>query len=349
MADAIASSSGGMNMAPFLRGFIALLGLCAQVAAAAGYEVRDVQFENGDVTLKGSLYLPAGDAQAPGLVFLHGSGPVTRAGARPYAQEYARLGFASLIFDKRGAGESGGSWVTSSLEDLAADALAAVNFMQTHPRVAPDQIGFWGVSQAGWVAPLAASQSDDIAFMVLISGGGVSPEVSERYSYAREFSHAGLSDDEIRDANAHLDLYFEYLASGKDRQKLIDALTAAQTSNWYPHAQLLRILPSDENRPNWAWVSTWDPMPHIQKLTMPVLLLFGALDTDQPTDLAVKAWTEGLSRAGNERFSIVVFPNAAHGIRVGHHGSGGERPPFADGYHEVMLGWLWRLVSGPTE
>jgi S-formylglutathione hydrolase len=79
---------------------------------------REVSFRNGSVELRGTLLVPDGEGPMPAIVFLHGSGPQTRGGFRTYAVEFARLGIASLYFDKRGSGESGGSWVNSSMEDL---------------------------------------------------------------------------------------------------------------------------------------------------------------------------------------------------------------------------------------
>ena len=320
--------------------------ICGPAAAQAPrFSERDVSFRNGSVELRGTLMVPAIEGRHPTVVFLHGSGPATRAGARPYAEEFARLGVASLFFDKRGSGSSGGSWTHSSLDDLAGDALAAVEYVKMQEEADPGRIGFWGVSQAAWVATLAASQSPDVAFMMLISGGGASPRESELFSYRQAFAEAGLSESEQSEAFGILDMYFGYLATGEGRSELVARLEAAREGRLSPLAQQLdQILPSAENRGNWSWVATWDPAPSTAKIKCPVLLMFGDRDTDHPTAVAVQKWKEGLKNAGNDRVTLIVFPGAGHGIRMrdGHTGSG--RPPFADGYAEVMLGWLWRHV-----
>ena len=317
-------------------------------AQAAAFTEREVAFRNGATELRGTLLLPAGSARAPAVVFLHGSGPATRAGARPYAEEFARIGVASLVFDKRGSGASGGSWLTASLDDLAGDALAAVAWLKVQERIDPARIGFWGASQAGWVAPLAASRSPDVAFLILISGGGASPRESELFSYEQAFDQAGFSAEQKARGSEVLDAYFGYLATGEGRAALIGRLDGIRAGPLKPLAeQLDRVLPSKENQPNWQWVATHDPLGPIAALKVPVLLLFGDRDTDHPTALAVTRWREGLAKAGNERVTLMVFPGAGHGIRMreGHNGPG--RPPFAGGYAEVQLGWLLRhVVSG---
>lgn len=316
-------------------------------AQAPRFTERDVTFRNGSVELKGTLMLPVVKGPHPAVVFLHGSGPVTRAGARTYAEEFAGLGVASLFFDKRGSGSSSGSWTTSSLNDLAMDALAAVKYLKTQDGIDPRRIGFWGVSQAGWVATLAASQSEDVAFMILISGGGATPRESELFSYGRAFEQAGLSEAEKADAFGILDSYFGYLATGNGRSRLVERLESVREGRLSPLAkQLNQVLPSEENRANWSWVATWDPAPSMAKIKRPLLLMFGDRDTDHPTAVAVQKWREGLKSAANDELTLVVFPGAGHGIRMreGHTGSG--RPPFADGYMELMLGWMWRHVVG---
>lgn len=314
-------------------------------AQASQFTEREVAFRNGSVELRGTLMLPAVKGRHPTVIFLHGSGPATRAGARTYAEEFASIGVASLFFDKRGSGASGGSWMSSSLDDLAADALAAVEYLKTQEGVDPGRIGFWGVSQAGWIATLAAAQSQDVAFMIVISGGGVSPRESELFSYERALEQAGLSEAETVDAFGILDMYFGYLATGEGRSQLAARLKAAATGRLSQLVQQLdQILPSEENRAKWKWVATWDSAPSTARIRCPVLLMFGDRDTDHPTAAAVQKWRDALRQAGNDQTTIMVFPDAGHGIRMREGYTGTGRPPFADGYRDVMVGWLWRHV-----
>lgn len=325
---------------------LVLVALCTVASAQTQrFNERDVSFHNGSVELQGTLMTPAVSGRHPAVVFLHGSGPSTRAGARPYAQEFAKLGIASLFFDKRGCGSSGGSWVTSSLDDLAGDALAAVRYLEVEDDIDSTRIGLWGVSQAGWVATWAASRSPDVTFMILISGGGASPRESELFSYEKEFEKAGLAGAEKSAAQGLVDEYFGYLATGEGRDALVARLDSTRSGRLAPLArQLDRVLPSEGNRKNWSWVATWDPASAMAKITCPVLLMFGDEDTEHPTDLAVRKWREGLKKAGNDQATIMVFPGAGHGIRMWKGFTGKGRPPFADGYAEAMLGWLWRHV-----
>lgn len=317
---------------------------------ARRFTEQEVVFRNGSVELHGTLLLPALPRPAPAVIFLHGSGPHPRAGFRSHAEEFARLGIASLFFDKRGSGESSGSWTTASLQDLAADALAAVDCLKMQQGIDSKRIGFWGISQAGWVAPLAASKSHEIAFMILISGGGASPRESEMFSYDREFERAGLSETERARATEVLNAYFDHLGTGQQRGELVASLSALRPGKLAPLAdQLDRILPSEENRPNWSWVATYDPARDIESITVPVLLMFGDRDTNHPTALAAERWRLGMEKTDNDRLTLVTFPGAGHGIRMRDGHTGGGPAPFADGYWDVQLGWLWRVVLARGE
>jgi pimeloyl-ACP methyl ester carboxylesterase len=117
------------------------------------------------------------------------------------------MGLAVVTYDKRGVGASTGEYSTIGPQNsermfdlLARDALAAVAALKARRDVDPDRIGLVGFSQAGWIAPLAASMSEDIAFLVLVSGPAVS--VGEEIAYSRlagedPGSEQGLSDEEI--------------------------------------------------------------------------------------------------------------------------------------------------------
>ena len=244
-----------------------------------------------------------------------------------------------ISYDKRGSGDSTGSWVTASLEDLARDAGAAMEFLASRPQVDPDRIGLWAPSQAAWVSSVLHRMGADIAFLAVMSGGGVTPRTSETYAYQKALERLGASEAEMARANALIGQYFDYLATGRGRAALIEQIDAVKSEPLYPALDLERVLPSEGNRANWAWVATYDPMGAIETMKFPVLLLFGELDAQQPTDEAVARWEEGLTRAGNADWCARVFPGANHFLRVAGEG-GGHDAPLAEGLLKFITRWL---------
>jgi hypothetical protein len=134
-------------------------------------------FTNGDVRLAFALDLPAGRGPFPAVVMGHGSGRVTRDQLTWASRHFTELGFAVLRFDKRGVGESTGTYVFVGTRDspwvfpqLASDVAAGVRFLRTRPEIDPHRIGLFGASQAGWILPLAARELGGVSFMILWSG-----------------------------------------------------------------------------------------------------------------------------------------------------------------------------------
>jgi uncharacterized protein len=134
-------------------------------------------FQNGDVRLAFELDLPAGQGPFPAVVVGHGSGRMTRQNLTWFASQWTRLGYAVLRFDKRGVGESTGTFVFVGTHDspevfpqLAGDIAAGVRFLRTRPEIDARRIGLAGWSQAGWIIPLAARELGDVQFLVLYSG-----------------------------------------------------------------------------------------------------------------------------------------------------------------------------------
>jgi len=113
------------------------------------YVEKEITFSNGSFTLAGTLIFPKSKGPYSAVVFLHGSGISTRGWEIYYAEHFSRLGIASLIFDKRGSGASGGSLTTSSLDDLATDAVSAINYLKSTKQIDAKRIGVWGISQGG--------------------------------------------------------------------------------------------------------------------------------------------------------------------------------------------------------
>ena len=99
--------------------------LTVQVSSTRPAHEIDVTFQSGGVTLAGTLFVPDGPGPWPAMVLAHGSGPERRTAFRPFADRFVRLGIATLAFDKRGCGESGGSWLNASLDDLAGTGFSA--------------------------------------------------------------------------------------------------------------------------------------------------------------------------------------------------------------------------------
>jgi pimeloyl-ACP methyl ester carboxylesterase len=155
----------------------------------------DTRFESRGARLAGTLSLPSGDGPHPALVWVHGSGPDTRSATAPYFTGLLDGRFAVFAFDKRGAGESEGECCPLDFDLLADDVLAAVDALRSRDEIDDDAIGLLALSQGGWIAPLAASKSKDVKFVVVLSGSAVSVGEEDLYSGLTGDSSMGCTPD----------------------------------------------------------------------------------------------------------------------------------------------------------
>lgn len=316
-------------------------------AKSAPFRTEEVRFANGSVPLRGTLFIPNSAGLHPATVVLHGSGPQTRESyIRYFAEEFAGRGIAALIYDKRNTGrtdiplwqQGGGSFA-----DFAEDAAAAVRFLRGRTdAIDPRRIGLWGLSQGAWVAPLTAAKVDGLAFLVLLSGGGVTPARQEIYDDEVKLKARGFSDEQISHGVSLLRLANVYVRSHTDADwtQLQQELARARQQPWFRHLDRFPLILPRESP---AWNDTdldYDPRPTIQSLKMPVLVILGERDQLTPTSETARAIEAGLQAAGNTDHNVRIVPGADHGLFVSNGGESwlDERP--AAGWIDDMIRWV---------
>lgn len=142
----------------------------------------EVTFESHGVKLSGTLQVPSAEGKHPVLVWVHGSGEEARDTASPYYFGLLDRRYAVFAFDKRGVGKSQGTCCPLDFQLLADDVLAAVDALRSRDDIDDEAIGLIGLSQGGWIVPVAATKSDDVSFAVILSGSAVSVGEEGLYS-----------------------------------------------------------------------------------------------------------------------------------------------------------------------
>jgi len=266
----------------------------------------EVSFTSHGVTLRGMVVAPEGGGPAPGIVMVHGSGEHDRDDYRAEAEAFAKAGIATLIYDKR---TEGYSLFERDYSVLADDALAAVQALRSRPGVDPARVGVWGLSEGGWVAPLAASKSKDVAFAVTVGANGVSPDRQQAWALETYLRRGGVTGSMVD------------MVASTNMRTLVGA-------GAFPEAG-------------------YDPVPVLEKVRQPVLGLWGELDRLTPPGEAVRIFRETLDRAGNRQYTLKVFPQAQHGLRQTTDGFD-KLDGFAPGYLELVANWVNGPKDGPS-
>jgi len=316
-------------------------------AAALPYKQEDVIFQSGDVTLAGTLRLPLTKARHPAMFLLQGSGDADREAESFYADYFARQGIATLVYDKRGTGSSGGDYRDESFDDFAADALAGVHYLQRRTEIDANRVGLRGRSHGGIVAPLAASLSKDVAFIINVSGAGVPPYQQVTYQAEAEMRRDGFSEAEIAEAVAYMNQKWQVARAGGEGWDSLQAATqSARNKRWLPRGQPADKL--EDIVPSWKLQMGYDPMPALEKVKCPVLAIFGELDTLTPVAETTANYRKGLAKAGNKDVMIKVFPSADHALLVWPQSNDQVHwPVLAAGYLDTMTNWISKHVAVP--
>jgi pimeloyl-ACP methyl ester carboxylesterase len=317
--------------------------LISLVAVSVGCSSRqeEVTFRNGDTSLAGTLTVPSGDNAHPAVIFIHGSGPDSRENYRFYADLFARHGIASLIYDKRGVGGSTGDWRRIHFRDLAEDALAGVRMLKSRKDIDPGRIGLWGGSQGGWVAPLAASLSPDVAFVITVAGAAISPTELVKWRSVNSVRSAGFSDEVIQRVSRLMDLQFELVRTEgweKGWGKYEAELQKVRNEPWFGRLAALR------NTDNGSWFLPYtasidfNPVPVFENLDVPVLAILGEADPLVPAQ-ATATILERIKKEKNKDITIAILAGADHNMNR----PTGQRP--VPEYTETMVNWILQKVN----
>ena len=308
---------------------------------------EEVTFRNGEVTLAGTVLIPTGPGPHPAIVCTHGSGSEGRQRAAYHSNGYffARLGFVTLIYDKRGVGSSTGDFQTASLEDLADDALAGLRLLQTRKDIVGDRIGMTGVSQGGWISPLAATRSLDVAFVLVISPSGINPMDQSVFSVEQTLKKAGFSPEVVSTASALRNRLYAMVRTGKFDDNFIVDVEKVNKEPWFKLTGLPYPVPptiSDGERR----FLLFEPIPIWEKVKVPVLAVWGEDDLSVPAAKSKDLVEQALAQAKNRDFTFKIFPHADHTLSVVRSPTDAwDFPRTAAGSRQVMADWLLRQAS----
>ena len=302
-------------------------------APARAVRSRDVTFVDGDVTLAGTLIAPDSGGPYPAIMFLHGSGGEGRWANRYLAERFASAGFAALITDKRGVGQSTGDWHTAGFEDLADDAAAGIRFLRAQPEIVAGKIGIYGHSQGGTLAPLAAIRAGQIAFVIGSAAGGIDPAEMEEYSLGNSLGVSTLPPAEAADAKlfAHAIVGFGY--RGVPREELDRVAAGFKGRAWY-------FDPPPPQASYWSFsrrIAAYQPADQWRQVKAPVLLLFGERDERVPPVQSSSAIVTALHAGGNDDVTLRMYPGADHTFTLATRDGGW--PKHVPGYADALIAW----------
>ncbi|MBI2923134.1 MAG: alpha/beta hydrolase [Planctomycetes bacterium] len=323
---------------PILAGLSFLMGGCAGKEGLVREEVR-IQSVKG--ILAGVLELPPGPGPHPAILIVPGSGPATREFPlyAALAEHWLSRGIAVLRYDKRGTGGSAGDWSSETFQERADDVVALAAYLRDRADIRSDRVGLCGHSQGGWIAPLAAASAPrEIAFLVILAGAAMTPAEQDLSSTRHRLLQAGFAESAAEEAVSLKRALHDLARHGRAEEAEVSRLLeAASGHTWFssvfpPNLKvaelcgLMRYL---------GLIMDHDPLPVLQRVSCPVLAVFGGKDPFVDP-LENSAPMEQALRQGSHDVTIRIVPTAGHRLEPA--GEGGRG--FAEGALEGIDDWL---------
>lgn len=328
------------------------------------YNEEEVKFRNekAGITLAGTLTYPKSNTKFPAVVLISGSGMQNRneeiAGHKPFliiADFLSRNGVAVLRYDDRGGFESEGDFSTADSYDFKDDALAAVNYLLTRDEIDKNKIGLIGHSEGGMIAPLAAIENENVSFIIMLAGIGVTGE-EILIEQTEEILKAGGASDEYVQNIITLNKYFYSVV----KEEPDNATAKEKLSNILKYF-LENLSEEDKNSPMYdeksiknqfdlltsKWfrnLLTFDPRPHLEKLHIPVLALFAEKDLQVTPKQNLHEVENALKRGGNKNYSVMELKGLNHLFQTANTGHLSEYSTIEETFSmtalEIILNWM---------
>ncbi len=285
--------------------------------ASTAVDVQERTFQNDAATLSGTLYVPKIEARIPAVVVFHAASCPTR-DSPLYAhlvEMLPPLGIAVFVFDRRGSGRSGGTLESSDYSILADDGIAAQRILAQDPRIDPRRIGFWGLSQGGWLSLLAASRSPQTAFAISISAPMTTPDVQMNFAVANILRIKGFSQADIDQAVATRTAVDDFQRGKRDRTSAQSILDAAMTKPWFVHTYLEKTF-KDPDQSRWAKEMRHDPMATLDAVKQSTFVIYGSADPWVPVQTSLERLRASSARHPNVEVAIIAGADHAMATSV---------------------------------
>lgn len=307
------------------------------------YYVENITYQNesAGVTIAGTFTRPKEEGQYPVVILISGSGPNERDAKifghkvfLVWADILTRAGIAVLRADDRGVSESTGKFHSADNRDLADDVVAGVQYLKTRKDIDQNKIGLIGHSLGADIAPIAAVKSNDVDFVILMSGSAIPLNETIYEQCKAAFPQMGVSEYGIELNHRINEASFEIVRSESNdsiaRIKIAEKLASfnSEVEKLYEKdARILELTVPLDPRFFYQWLKPskkfdlfYNPYDYLSKLKCPVLALNGDKDV-QVLPHNLELIEKALKEAGNTNYTIKLCENKNHLFQTSQTGS----------------------------
>ena len=333
------------------------------------YYSEDLTFENNKagIILAGTLTLPKKDGVFPVVIFISGSGPQNRdeelLGHKPFlvlSDYLTKNGIAVLRYDDRGTAMSKGDFKTATSADFATDVESAIAYLKTRKEINKKKIGLIGHSEGGLIAPMVASKSKDVAFIVLLAGTGIQGDRLLLLQQKLIEKASGISDEDLQKSELINRKAFDIVNKSNNLEQLNIDLTnyIKQCLTDNPNAKIPQGMSADDfvklqvkqiASPWMQYFIKYNPAPVLEKVKCPVLAINGAKDLQVPPQENLEAIKKALAKGGNKKVTTKEFPNLNHLFQECKTGSPDEYATIEQTFSPIALAEIFKWIQTQTK
>jgi uncharacterized protein len=333
------------------------------------YYSEDITFENkkAGISLAGTLTLPKKEGVFPVVILISGSGPQNRdeelLGHKPFlvlSDYLTKNGIAVLRYDDRGIALSKGDFKTATSADFATDVESAITYLKTRKEINRKKIGLIGHSEGGLIAPIVASKSKDVSFIVLLAGTGIQGDQILLLQQKLIGKASGVSDEDLLKNENENRKAFDIVNKSNDIEELKINLTKfiTQTLKDNPTAEKPAGM-SDEDfvnsqvkqiaNPWMQYFIKYNPAPTLAKVKCPVLAINGEKDLQVPPKENLEAIKKALKKGGNKKVTTMELPNLNHLFQECKTGSPDEYATIEQTFSPTALTEILKWIKTQTK
>ncbi|MCX8473369.1 MAG: alpha/beta fold hydrolase [Sediminibacterium sp.] len=296
------------------------------------YYSEDIIFENkkAGISLAGTLTLPKKEGIFPVVILISGSGPQNRdeelLGHKPFlvlSDYLTKNGIAVLRYDDRGTALSKGDFKTATSADFATDVESAITYLKTRKEINKKKIGLIGHSEGGLIAPMVASKSKDVAFIVMLAGTGIQGDQILLLQQKLIGKASGVNEQDLQKNELTNRKAFDIVNKSTNLEQLKSDLTKfiKQVLKDNPISEKPEGMSDDDfvnlqvkqiATPWMQYFIKYNPAPALEKVKCPVLAINGEKDLQVPPKENLEAIKKALTKGGNKKVTTIEFPNLNH-------------------------------------
>lgn len=332
------------------------------------YFSEDITFENkkAGIILAGTLTLPKNEGVFPVVILISGSGPQNRdeelLGHKPFlvlSDHLTKNGIAVLRYDDRGTALSKGDFKTATSADFATDVESAITYLKTRKEINKKKIGLMGHSEGGLIAPMVASKSKDVAFIVMLAGTGIQGDQILLLQQRLIGKASGVSDEDLQKNELTNRKAFDIVNKSNSieqlnidltnfiKQSLLDNKNAEKPKGM-SEDDFVKLQVKQIANPWMQYFIKYNPAPTLEKVKCPVLAINGGKDLQVPTKENLEAIKKALAKGGNKKVTTKEFPNLNHLFQECKTGSPDEYATIEQTFSPIALTEILKWIQLQT-